>query len=100
MRESGKFIVTYNKPAPYEVTETDCLPKDDMEKIKNFARFWELIVNRNILPASAAGSPVGIVPGKPVFWSFMELSQKLLCHFGRNWGIPKSELVDYIKEIV
>jgi hypothetical protein len=86
-------MVKYHKTATYEVTETDCLPKDDMEKIKNFARFWDLIVNRNILPA-APGNPAGIVPGKPVFDQFMELSQKLYYQFGRNWGIPKSELVE------
>jgi radical SAM superfamily enzyme YgiQ (UPF0313 family) len=94
MADAGSFVIKYNKAAPYEVTETDCFPQDDMEKIKNFARFWELIVNRKILPSGTPNSPMGILPGKPVFCRFMELSQKLYRHFGRNWGIPKNELVE------
>jgi len=32
------------------------------------------------------------MPGKPVFDRFMELSDKLLENFGRNWGIDRGEL--------
>jgi len=84
MAKSGEFAVTYNKHPPYEVIETDCLSAADMEKIKNFARFWELIVNRQIL---------SLPTDAPVFARFMELSQKLLDQFGRNYGIAKEELV-------
>jgi len=87
MAEAGSFAVRYSNTPPYEVIETDCLPVADMERIKNFARFWELIVNRQspLLPLAAP-------PGRPVFTRFMELSQKLLDRFGKNWGIPKDAL--------
>jgi len=98
MAESGQFAVTYNKSPPYEVIETDCLSAADMEKIKNFARFWELLVNRpgfsDLLPQLAPSS--GAPAATPVFARFMELSQKLLAHFGRNYGIPKEELKTFL----
>jgi hypothetical protein len=92
MAEGGGF--TYNKTAPYEVIETDCLSKADMEKIKNFARFWEYIVNRRNFPRLL---PHLVPPGLPVFDRFMELSEKLLCRFGKNWGIPKQEMELYLQ---
>ena len=95
MAEEGGFSVKYNKTAPYEVMETDCLPASDMDKIKNYARFWELIVNRRPFP----GMLPALAPyGKPVFYRFLELSQKLLEHFGRNWGIAKKELEEAVKQ--
>jgi len=87
MAESGAFAVKYNQHPPYEVIETDCLSAADMEKIKNFARFWELIVNRRVFPL-----PTEV----PVFARFMELSQKLLDRFGRNYGIAREELKTFL----
>jgi radical SAM superfamily enzyme YgiQ (UPF0313 family) len=86
MTESGVFQAEYDSSAPYEVRATDSLSKADMDAVKNFARFWELIVNRRPFPELLPAA------GKPVFGRFMELSRRLLAHFGRNWGIPKEEL--------
>ena len=89
MAEDGAFVVRYNKDAPYEVLETGSLPLAGMERIKNFARFWELTVNRGHFPELLDSTAP---PGKAVFRHFMELSEKLLARFGRNWGIPRHEL--------
>jgi hypothetical protein len=67
---------------PYELIESAAIPESDLNRIKNFARFWELIVNRRLLDIGPA----------PVFDRFMLLSDSLLAHFGRNWGIAKDEL--------
>ena len=95
--EKDDFTLRYNMIAPYEVIETNCLPMSDMEKIKNFARFWEQIVNRRSFPEQL---PQLITSGEPVFVRFMDISQKLLDRFGRNWGIPKMELEDELKKII
>jgi radical SAM superfamily enzyme YgiQ (UPF0313 family) len=89
MAEDGRFQVRYDPAPPYEVTATAGLPAKDMEGLKNFARFWELIVNRGPLPGLF---PPPAPPGEPVFARFMELAGKLRDHFGRNWGIPREEL--------
>jgi radical SAM superfamily enzyme YgiQ (UPF0313 family) len=95
MAESGNFKAEYDNSAPYEVTATGFLPKADMDAVKNFARFWERIVNRRPFPELL---PVAAPPGEPVFERFMELSRRLFNHFGRNWAIPKSELREAVEK--
>jgi len=88
-RHSAAFGMCYEFAPPYEVTETTAIPTRDMGRIKNFARFWELIVNRGLAGAGPS----------PVFDRFMALSDFLLARFGRNWGIPKAKLLDAVLEI-
>jgi radical SAM superfamily enzyme YgiQ (UPF0313 family) len=88
-RRCESYGIHHAPEPPYEVLETAVLPKQDLDRIKNFARFWELIVNRGVFP--------GLVPalcpeGESIFQRFMRLSDHLLQHFGRNWGIDRREL--------
>ncbi|MCL2808906.1 MAG: radical SAM protein [Treponema sp.] len=77
------FIMFYNPLPPYEVLKTSTMSADDISRIKNFARFWEMIVNRGL---------INLKDGEPVFERFMTLSDELFSRFGRNWGIDKNEL--------
>jgi radical SAM superfamily enzyme YgiQ (UPF0313 family) len=79
----------YAAEPPYEVLSTAAFPRAALDRIKNFARFWELIMNRDSFPDITARL---FPPGVPVFQKFMELSDSLLAQFGRNWGIDKQEL--------
>jgi radical SAM superfamily enzyme YgiQ (UPF0313 family) len=86
----GKALgLRWSPEPPYEVLETAALPAAELDRIKNFARFWELIVNRG---AFRDLGPRLFPKGKPVFRSFLELSDRLLVRFGRNWGIDRREL--------
>jgi hypothetical protein len=79
--------ISYAPGPPYEALSTPALPRPDLDRIKNFARFWELIMNRGAFP------DLTLCPaGGPVFWRFMELSDRLLARFGKNWGIDRREL--------
>jgi radical SAM superfamily enzyme YgiQ (UPF0313 family) len=86
-RHIEPFGMSFNTKPPYELIETADIPASSMDRIKNFARFWESIVNRGL---------VDIGPS-PVFDRFMALSDSLLAHFGRNWGIAKNDLLDTIR---
>jgi radical SAM superfamily enzyme YgiQ (UPF0313 family) len=83
-RFKDQFKMRYNHLPPYEIEETSAIPENDLKRIKNFARFWEMIVNRGL---------VSIPKEKPVFKEFMSLSDNLVGYFGRNWGIDKAELL-------
>ncbi|MDR2304034.1 MAG: B12-binding domain-containing radical SAM protein [Treponema sp.] len=83
------YGIHFQAEAPYEAVSTAALPETELDAIKNFARFWERIVNRNLFPDLA---PLLFPPGKPVFYPFMELSHFLLARFGRNWGIDRKDL--------
>jgi radical SAM superfamily enzyme YgiQ (UPF0313 family) len=89
-RYSERFGMRFNPLPPYELIESTALPARDMEQIKIFSRFWELIVNRGLLDAAAFSR---LIPrGNGCFERFMGLSTSLFAHFGRDWGIDKEEL--------
>jgi radical SAM superfamily enzyme YgiQ (UPF0313 family) len=94
-RHIKPFGMRFNPNPPYEVLETADLSAPDMGRIKNFARFWELIVNRGIFPDSIDRF---FPPQIPVFAPFILLSDRLLEHFGRNWGIDRRELREAVWE--
>jgi radical SAM superfamily enzyme YgiQ (UPF0313 family) len=88
-RHTYPFGMSYSAEPPYEVIETAAIPRKEMDRIKNFARFWELLVNRHHFQDQISSH---VPQGKPVFWQFMDLSDRLLERFGRNWGIDRDEL--------
>jgi len=90
IHQNKEFGMRYSKDPPYEVIETSAMSADDIRRVKNFARFWELLVNRKMIKM-----PIN----KPVFNEFIELSSLLLRHFDKNWGIDKLELIKKVKEI-
>jgi hypothetical protein len=86
-RRGADWGIRHSPAPPYEALSTAALSQADLDQIKNFARFWELLINRRPFPE------LPIVPaGGPVFWRFMKLSAGLLARFGRNWGIDRREL--------
>ena len=87
-RHKEVFGLKFDASPPYELIESAAIPESGMNRIKNFARFWELIVNRGLLDIGPS----------PVFDRFMALSDSLLARFGRNWGIAKDELINTIRE--
>jgi len=90
-RHNDVFSMRYNSAPPYEVLETSVMSKQDIKRIKNFARFWEIIVNRGL-----CSDFIKDLSGKPVFEKFMVLSDSLYARFGRNWGIDRYELLEAI----
>jgi radical SAM superfamily enzyme YgiQ (UPF0313 family) len=104
-RHDGDYGMVYAPQPPYEVIETAALTKAELDRIKNFARFWELIAGKPWKAASGraprgggktetAENPAAplLRPGKPVFRPFMELADGLWGRFGRNWGIDRNVL--------
>jgi len=86
-RHIKAFGMRFNPLPPYELIETSDIPAYSLDRIKNFARFWEIIVNRGLLDIGPS----------PVFDRFLMLSDSLLARFGRNWGIDKNELLTTIR---
>jgi radical SAM superfamily enzyme YgiQ (UPF0313 family) len=89
-RHTEAFGMRYNPTPPYEVMETTAISSRDLDRIKNFARYWELIINRSL------HTPYSPFPIPHSFDHFMALSDSLFAHFGRNWGIDKKDLKDAV----
>ncbi|MDR0376272.1 MAG: B12-binding domain-containing radical SAM protein [Spirochaetaceae bacterium] len=88
-RRGEAWGMRFSPDPPYEVLETAALSAPELDRIKNFARFWERIVNRGVFQDLG---PRLFPKGQPVFQSFLERSDRLLTRFGRNWGIDRREL--------
>jgi radical SAM superfamily enzyme YgiQ (UPF0313 family) len=89
LRHNRGAGMVYAPDPPYEVQETAALSRQDLDRLKNFARFWELIVHRGAFEDLV---PSLLPEGEPVFHRFLALSDRLLAHFGRNWGIDRQDL--------
>ncbi|MDR2942077.1 MAG: radical SAM protein [Treponema sp.] len=90
-RHNSAFGMCYDSLPPYEVKETSAISANDLFRIKNFARFWEIIVNRKLTDFDA---------GKFTFEKFLALSDSLYSHFNKNWGIDKNELINAVKNFI
>ena len=86
-RQKSAFGMRYSVLPPYEIEETSAISAFDLKRIKNFARFWELIVNRNLVPQA------NFFKTNSIFDDFLKLSDFLFDRFGKNWGISRDELL-------
>jgi len=88
-RHDQTYGMSYSEEPPYEVVSTSVLSKEELDRLKNFARFWELIVNRGHFSSFVDR----VFPSdQSVFDRFMVLADSLRARFGRDWGIPRDEL--------
>jgi hypothetical protein len=90
-RHNDTFGMIYDSLPPYEVRETSAISAVDFMRIKNFARFWEIIVNRKLTCFNA---------NIFTFEKFLALSDSLFARFGKNWGIDKNELTEAVKNLI
>ncbi|MDR0557812.1 MAG: hypothetical protein LBG43_08125 [Treponema sp.] len=84
-RKAKELGLCFSESPPYDVLETSALSRQELDRIKNFARFWEILMNRGAALFSGSAS---------IFDSFMYIAGKLRERFGRNWGIDKKELIE------
>jgi len=90
-RHNDTFGMIYDSLPPYEVRETSAVSAGDFFHIKNFARFWEVIINRKLISFDAKIF---------TFEKFLALSDSLYALFGKNWGIDKNELTEAVKNLI
>jgi radical SAM superfamily enzyme YgiQ (UPF0313 family) len=59
VRHDAEFGMAYAQDAPYEVLQTHAVPFSTMQRMKRFARYWDVVANSGnwaaILPAVLAG---------------------------------------------
>jgi len=98
-RHDAEFLMEWSMDPPYEIVSTSTMAKDELDRIKTFARFWELVVNRGRFDAELERL---LPPGFPAYERFSALSARLYARFGRSWGIPldelRAEVADFIEK--
>ncbi len=94
-RHDGEWGMVYSKEPPYEVLENRLLGRATLDRIKHFARYWELIANRGNFVESL---PMLLGGSASPFQSFMRLSDWLFARIGRDHSIALVELVRSLQE--
>ncbi len=79
----------YSADPPYDVLETDRMTESEIEHLKRFAKYWELVVNRGRFPG-----PVARLLDREIspFYRFYDFSGFCWRRFGRTWGLAPEEL--------
>lgn len=92
-----EWKMAYNPEPPYEILGNRLIPRADMERLQHFARFWEVLANRDAFPRAA---PLIWRDQPSAFRAFMELSDALFARFKRHFGIPQEEVMEALFEFL
>jgi radical SAM superfamily enzyme YgiQ (UPF0313 family) len=93
VRHDTEWGMVYGEHPPYEILQTKLIDFASMQKMRRFARFWDLIGN--------SGNFISTIPllwqdGKSPFAEFMGLCDWIYERLGRKHSIPLVELGDQI----
>lgn len=98
-RHDQQYGMIYSPDPPYEILQNDLIPYAQMQTMKRFARFWDLLYNSGNFPRSV---PL-LWPDKDVFHRFFDFTCWLYGETRATWqiGLPRlAELLfRYLVEI-
>ncbi len=97
VRHDAEFEMVYGDSAPYEILKTKDISFEELQRVKRFARYWDLV-----------GNSGNFVQSVKLFWeesgapfdSFMAFSDWLYQSSGRRHGISLTNLVEYVFEFL
>lgn len=97
VRHDQEWGMVYNPHPPYEILENRLIPFTDMQRLRRFARYWDLVGNsgnfRDSLHLIWRHQP-------SPFAAFMELSDWLFAHVGRTDSIALPRLMALLFEFL
>lgn len=94
-RHDAEWAMVYHDDPPYEILENGLIDRRTMDRLKSFARFWELVVNRGRFPSAA---PLIWNDTPSVFDSFLQWTDWALERFGRDHSLPLSALAEALAD--
>jgi hypothetical protein len=118
--------MVYNPQPPYEILQNKCIDFGTMQKLRRFARYWDLIANSGnfvettaliwsgVRPSSGAATteacdvPIPVEPaeiaaredGRTPFHAFMRLTEWLHQRLGRTDSIALARLMELLFEFL
>jgi radical SAM superfamily enzyme YgiQ (UPF0313 family) len=88
VRHTDAFGMVYNPEPPYEVRQTHALSFPDVQRLKRFARYFDLVHNNGRFPHTTAL----LLSGSSPFAAFLSLSDWLWQETGARHGIALPRL--------
>jgi radical SAM superfamily enzyme YgiQ (UPF0313 family) len=89
VRHDAEWGMVYGEHPPYEILQNKLIDFAAMQRLRRFARFWDLIGNSGNFVTSA---PLIWSGGASPFGGFMRLSDWLYERLGRGHSIPLAQL--------
>lgn len=92
---TDRWGMVYSPSPPYEVVQTGAVGFVDMQRLKRFARVWELVANRGSFPATV---PLVLDAAETPFEAVLALSDWLVERDGRVHGLSLLRLAERLLE--
>ena len=88
-RHTEKYQMRYSKESPYSVVSTSTIEFMSFQRVKRFARYWDMIAN-----SGRFQNTIKLIIGEdsPSFFRFLHLSDALYEHSGSTWKIALPRL--------
>lgn len=93
IRHDDEWGMVYSSSPPYEILCNRLLTFQQIQQLKRFARFWDLIANSGNFPGTLAFMLDGC---RSPFHEFLRLPDWLSDHEGRRYGIALSRLFELV----
>ncbi|MGL1892062.1 MAG: B12-binding domain-containing radical SAM protein [Spirochaetaceae bacterium] len=91
-RHDTKFGMTYQKQPPYEILENDLIPFFEMQELKRFARYWDIVYNSGNFKLT-----VNLIwPDGDIFTGFSEFTKWLYKTSETTYQISLNRISEYI----
>ncbi len=97
VRHDVEWQMVYNTSPPYDVLQTATLSFIELQRIRRFARFWDIIVNNGRFPET---SKLLWQNQLSVFAAFMEWSEWLCAQTHATFGFTPVRLAQLLEEFL
>jgi hypothetical protein len=92
-RHDAEFGMVYGAQPPYELLKNNLLDFRTMQKLRRFARFWDLVGNSGNFVET---TPLFWSRGRQPFWAFWDWSEWLYGRVRRTEGIALVRLMELV----
>lgn len=91
-RHDGEWGMVYSPQAPYEILENRQIDFATMQRLRRFARYWDLVANSGHFPRTA---PL-LLEGGSAFAAFLDFGDWLHAETGQTHAIARARLAELI----
>jgi radical SAM superfamily enzyme YgiQ (UPF0313 family) len=95
VRHDAEWGMLYSPHPPYEILQTRLIDFATMQRLRRFARYWDLVANSGNFPAT---TPLLWEGGASPFASFLRFSDWLGERLRRRHGIARAVLAESLRE--
>ncbi len=93
VRHDEAFGMVYDSEPPYEILKNKLISFADMQRLKRFARYWDIVANSGNFPAT---TKLLLGSQSSAFAAFMGFSDWLWTETGRRHGISLKAMAEFL----